>query len=66
MTQNSGTRGRYISFRVSGKDSEVIEALMELWGENQSQTIKRALQIAYDIELQIQVGKPVIREEKSL
>ena len=48
---------RYISFRVSGKDARIIEALMEAWGENQSQTIKRALQIAYDLELELEEKK---------
>lgn len=47
-------KSRYISFRVSGKDSDILEALMEAWGENQSQTIKRALQIAFDLELELQ------------
>ena len=42
----SSENGRYVSFRVSGRDIEVLETLMKQWGENQSQTIRRALQMA--------------------
>jgi len=43
----------YISFRCSEKDLTVLEALMQTWEENQTQVIKRALQLAYDVECQL-------------
>ena len=48
------SEGRYVSFRVNGKDEDILETLMGNWGENQSQVVKRALQIAYDVECLIQ------------
>ncbi len=44
---------KFISLRISEKDLKILEVLMDSWGENQTQTIKRALQIAYDLELEL-------------
>ena len=38
------------SFKLTDRDIKNIEKLQKKWGDNASQVIKRAIQIAHDIE----------------
>ena len=46
MTDDKARRDPPICFRASKQDRKNLEALMKRWGENQTESIKRALQLA--------------------
>lgn len=50
MDENQKPKQKFISFHANPKDVSNLAFLIEMWGENRSQSIKRAIQIAVELE----------------